>query len=186
MRSTMFTSVSMVVGMLALVGCTDDTEPSTTEEDLGYVSLNEVQSSSLRRDLVKLAASTAKYLDLNNATAAGYALLPGLDHCFNNQPVGAMGYHYINAGMLDTTVEGTKPESLVYHKGSDGELKLGAVEYIVPAAPWDAAHPGTHPEALGMHMHRNSALGVYVMHVWLWSYNPSGIFQDWNPRVTCP
>lgn len=185
MKSMMFTSVAMTFGMFALVGCAD-TGPSTTDEDLGYVSLNEVKSSSLRRDLINLAISTFKYHDTGTATADGYALLPGLDHCFNNQPTGAMGYHYINAGKLDTTVEPTKPESLVYHTGADGELELGAVEYIVPAAPWDAENPGVLPKALGMNMHLNSALGVYVMHVWLWSYNPSGIFQDWNPLVSCP
>jgi hypothetical protein len=25
----------------------------------------------------------------------------------------------------------------------------------------------------------------YERHLWLWRNNPSGIFQDWNPKVSC-
>ena len=25
----------------------------------------------------------------------------------------------------------------------------------------------------------------YELHVWLWQPNPSGMFADWNPNVTC-
>jgi hypothetical protein len=39
---------------------------------------------------------------------------------------------------------------------------------------------------LGQHLHLNPALGVYILHAWIWRYNPSGIFQDWNPMVSCP
>jgi hypothetical protein len=184
MKATMFQSVSIALGVLAFVGCAD-TGPDTTDEDLGYVSLNEIQSSTLRKDLVNLAVSTVKYIDVTKATADGFALLPGLDHCFNNQPTGAMGYHYINAAKLDNTVDKLKPEAVIYEKQADGSLELGAVEYIVPAAGWDAAHPGVLPKVLGMNMHLNSALGVYVQHVWLWSYNPRGMFEDWNSLVTC-
>ena len=184
MKTTMFQSVSIALGVLAFVGCAD-TGPETEDEDLGYVSLDEFRGTSLSKDLVNLAVSTAKYLNVTKATGAGYALLPGLDHCFNNQPTGAMGYHYINASMLDNTIDKLKPESMVYEKQADGSLRLGAVEYIVPAAGWDAAHPGVLPKALGLNMHLNSALGVYVLHVWLWNYNPRGIFEDWNSLVTC-
>ena len=26
----------------------------------------------------------------------------------------------------------------------------------------------------------------YDLHVWLWKHNPSGLFAEWNPSVTCP
>ena len=25
----------------------------------------------------------------------------------------------------------------------------------------------------------------YELHVWLWRPNPSGMFKDWNPSVSC-
>ena len=55
---------------------------------------------------------------------------------------------------------------------------------------WDAANDGP-PSLFG----RNFALvgagnryglpPFYQLHVWLWRPNPSGIFNDWNPKVSC-
>jgi hypothetical protein len=25
----------------------------------------------------------------------------------------------------------------------------------------------------------------YLMHAWIWMNNPSGMFADWNPKITC-
>jgi hypothetical protein len=25
----------------------------------------------------------------------------------------------------------------------------------------------------------------YSLHAWIWKNNPSGMFKDWNPKVTC-
>lgn len=33
--------------------------------------------------------------------------------------------------------------------------------------------------------HLNEGLGVYVLHAWIWANNLSGMFEDWNPRVSC-
>ena len=67
-----------------------------------------------------------------------------------------------------------------------GQLQLGAVEYIVPAAEWDGAGNTDPPSLLGHHLHLNQELGIYVLHIWLWQDNPSGMFEDWNPNVSCP
>jgi hypothetical protein len=73
----------------------------------------------------------------------------------------------------------------VYTPEANGKLKLGAVEYIVPAEPWDAAGHTEPPMLLDKHFHLNEALGVYVLHAWLWRNNPAGTFEDWNPKVSC-
>jgi hypothetical protein len=65
-------------------------------------------------------------------------------------------------------------------------LQLGAVEYIVSADAWDAAGNTMPPELLGQRLHLNAALGVYVLHAWIFFGNPSGVFQDWNPNMSCP
>lgn len=41
------------------------------------------------------------------------------------------------------------------------------------------------PEMLGQMLRPNPGLGLYVLHVWLYEENPSGVFADWNPNVSC-
>ncbi len=138
-----------------------------------------------KSDLAKVKGAVAKYHQTEKAQAAGWGLVPGLDHCFDNQPVGGMGYHYINTALLDLELDANRPEALVYHSHHGGKLQLGAVEWIVPAAPWDAAN-AIPPEILGHDLHLNAALGVYVLHAWIFEKNPAGTFEDWNPNVSCP
>ena len=95
-----------------------------------------------------------------------------------------MGYHYVNVALLDLVIEATQPEVLVYAPVGNGKLKLVAVEYMIPAKPWDAAN-NVPPTALGQTMHLNPHLGAYVLHAWLWRHNPAGMFEDWNPEVSC-
>ena len=139
-----------------------------------------------RTGLNRVRLATVKYLSVRRAQADGYDLVPGLDYCFDNPGVGGMGYHYINTAILDTSLDPLHPEAMVYGSARGGRLRLGAVEYIVPADAW-AAEGNTHPpEILGRHLHLNEALGVYVLHAWIWKANPAGVFEDWNPRVSCP
>jgi hypothetical protein len=137
-------------------------------------------------DIAELRAATAQFHRTESAQAAGYDLVSGLDHCFENPGVGGMGYHYINTGILDLTVDELQPEAMVYIPSPNDGLQLGAVEYIVPAEAWDAAGNTEPPTALGHNFHLNSTLGVYVLHAWIWKNNPSGMFEDWNPNVSCP
>jgi hypothetical protein len=137
-------------------------------------------------DLDALRAAVAQYHDLNVATADGYQLVDGLDHCFDNPGVGAMGIHYINVNLLDTALDPLQPEAMVYQHGPDGELSLGAVEWIVPAEAWDAENHAHFPSVMDHELHLNEALGVYVLHAWIFLDNPAGIFEDWNPEVNCP
>ena len=32
----------------------------------------------------------------------------------------------------------------------------------------------------------NPALGRYILHAWIWKPNPAGMFENWNPDVSCP
>jgi hypothetical protein len=137
-------------------------------------------------ELAKVRKATAHFHRTEAAQPAGYDLRPKLDHCFDNPGVGGMGYHYINTDILDLAVNTLQPEAMVYAPGPQGQLKLGAVEYIVPAADWDAAGNAEPPAALGHSFHLNEELGVYVLHVWLRRDNPVGMFEDWNPNVSCP
>jgi hypothetical protein len=37
----------------------------------------------------------------------------------------------------------------------------------------------------GQDFKHNDTFGIWALHAWVWKDNPSGIFADWNPRVTC-
>lgn len=148
---------------------------------VGATALAEGQS-----DVAEVRAATAQFKRLEVAKAESWGLVPGLDHCFENPGVGAMGYHYINTDRLDAETDPLQPEALVYAPGPNGQLKLGAVEYVVPVEAWAATGNEGLPSALGRSFHLNEPLGVYVLHVWLFKNNPAGMFEDWNPRVSCP
>ena len=113
------------------------------------------------------------------AEAAGYEEF--LD-CFDSE-AGGMGQHFVNFGLLDTTVQRQKPEAMVYQV-DESQLRLVAVEYLVPIADWTEDHP---PRLFGRHFHPNEELGVYVLHAWIFKRNPAGLFTDYNPNVpACP
>jgi hypothetical protein len=146
------------------------------------------------RQLAKLRISTVKFFWIENAERAGYQLgyiqpFP-LNGCIahpTDPTQGAMGYHWFNHDMIhDTELDPRRPEGLVYAPMSNGRLRLAAVEWIVPRDLWEAEGNTEPPELLGHELHiLNPALGWYILHAWVWMYNPSGVFNDWNPRVDC-
>jgi hypothetical protein len=151
-------------------------------------------------DLDAARAATGRFHSLSQAASAGYGQPPAgvpLHECISNGAQGAMGFHFINGSLLDTTLDPTKPEALVYAPDSNGKLQLGALEFVVFQDAWNTAHPGTMPELFGqMFMPVDAAPGhgtntvfdippFYMLHVWLWNSNPSGLFNPWNPTVSC-
>lgn len=149
------------------------------------MSIVVMAQSADRDDIVKVREATAQFQRTPAARAAGYEPMPGLDDCFQSYGIGGMGYHFINNNLLDTTVDLLHPEAMVYAPDANGSIQPGAVEYIVPAAAWDAEHTEL-PRLFGHRFHLSERLGAYVLHVWVWKNNPSGMFEDWNPDVSCP
>lgn len=144
-------------------------------------------------------AATAAFHDLNAAKAAGYSVvvadLAGLTCIADPSGAGGMGVHYLNPALLDGSVSATTPELLVYAPDRHGTLRLVALEYLVLKADWDAAHggPGAAPPSLfgqafdlTLAGNRYGLPDFYSLHAWIWDPNPSGMFAEWNPRVTCP
>ncbi|MBA3360456.1 MAG: hypothetical protein H0T94_03115 [Acidimicrobiia bacterium] len=130
--------------------------------------------------LRELKDATAPYRDVAAAESQGYEAFL---ECFDSE-AGGMGQHYVNLSLLDAGVSALQPESLVYEVGRSGQLTLVAVEYIVPGDFVDPLNP---PVLFGRPFHLNAALGVWVLHAWIWKANPSGTFMDWNPSVArCP
>ena len=109
-----------------------------------------------------------------------------------------MGVHYLNLGLApelaDATVEGavdaTTPELLVYGPGSNGQLRLVALEYLVLRANWDPYH-AERPSLFGQEFdltlagNRYGLPDFYSLHAWIWDPNPIAMFAPFNPRVSC-
>ncbi len=131
------------------------------------------------RDVAKVRAATAGFGSTEAAEAAGYARVTD---CIEYQPHGAMGYHFQNNTLLDTTLDVEHPEVLVYERKPDAGFKLNGVEFLVPISAWTSTEP---PKVMGQALKRADKLGIWYLHVWTWEPSPSGLFADWNPRVKC-
>ncbi|MCI0424564.1 MAG: hypothetical protein L0Z47_01790 [Actinobacteria bacterium] len=136
-------------------------------------------------DISAAALANAPFQDVAMAEAAGYASTMGDLGCFENSGLGGMGLHYLNGTLMDGALDITTPEALVYELDASGGIAgLVAHEYIVPVDAWTDESA---PNLFGVDLHQHPTLPLWVLHVWLWKDNPSGIFEDWNPKVRmCP
>jgi hypothetical protein len=150
------------------------------------VSVAVVAAAQGQSELAQVRAATAHFQRVEVAEAAGYQMA---SPCVAHPELGGMGFHYVNFSLVDLELDPLQPEIMVYAPLPNGNLKLVAVEYAVPIAPWDAQWDDpediTPPMVLGQHLHRNEHLGLYALHAWIWQHNPAGIFEDWNPKVSC-
>src|SRR6476469_6017464 len=78
------------------------------------------------------------------ATAAGYSFrLPDTSGktCIAQPPQGAMGVHMVNKKLLDSTIDASKPEVMLYEPLAGGKMHLVAIEYVVFKSAWKGASP---------------------------------------------
>jgi hypothetical protein len=154
----------------------------------------DLQSSSTQIELGKIRKATAQYQRVEVAEEDGFVPLFDCIENPNDSALGAMGIHYIQPARFDAQLDLEQPEVLVYEPQSNGRLKLVAVEFIIPAAAWPEDAPV--PEFLGQELKYKTSMGkydkedgidpYYELHAWIWKNNPAGIFEDWNPKVSCP
>jgi hypothetical protein len=179
----MWTSIPAIALIATVLGCGSKTAGAEHGSEVH-------QTVQVPHVLNALRASHARYQDIGNALADGFQLgyRGVVTGCVQMSGGGAMGYHYFNWGKMDDpAIDETDPEVLVYHTTPDGELKLGAVEWVVPRVAWEAAGNTDPPVVYGQTLHIiNPVLNWYVEHAWLYDDNPAGVFADWNPDVTCP
>jgi hypothetical protein len=135
--------------------------------------------AAVDRDVERARLATARFKAADAAMAAGY---PAATNCVAHPHHGAMGYHFQNNALLDTTLDVEKPEVLVYEKMKDGSFKLNGVEYLVPIDAWKRVEA---PTIMGQKLKKAESLGIWYLHVWIWEPSPSGVFADWNARVKC-
>jgi hypothetical protein len=145
-------------------------------------------------ELNAVRAATARYFNLEVAKRHGYALLKDAAGiaCIDNPGVGGMGIHYVKGALIDDPAEKARtPELLVYEPLRNGHLRLVAVEYVVLQSAWLAAGHTRAPKLFGHRFeltpagNRYGLPPFYELHAWIWKHNPRGMFDDWNPRVSC-
>ena len=176
------------------------------------VSAEEIRTSlqgdsQLGGEIAAIRAATAQFHDVNVAIAAGYANPAGQD-CVQSAE-GGMGIHSPNSALIaNQAIDPLHPEVLLYLPKPDGGYRLIGVEYLqyvivtdpvgsfsgpwTLPTPWPSNYlvspipelfghpflgpvPGHFP---GMPWHRE-------IHAWIWANNPDGIFEPWNPTVSC-
>jgi hypothetical protein len=152
-----------------------------------------VTASAEPDGLSNARAATAGYHNVDAAGDANYGLFTDAQGiaCIDNPGVGAMGIHYVNLTLVGSgTINASTPQALVYEPQANGRLRLVAVEYIVFQSAWDANH-SSRPSLFGQQFeligagNRYGIPAFYELHAWLWKHNPRGMFDDWNPLVSC-
>lgn len=150
--------------MLMAVACEDSDSPAAPEPSI----------------IDQIRNALAPYQDLQFAIEAGYE---NVSACMEDPILGGMGIHYAKEDLIFSRgADAFRPEMLVYEPLPDGTYQLVAVEYFVPARVWGSDDP---PTLFNRPLLLNEEFDAYTLHVWLWKQNPSGLFADWNPDVTC-
>ena len=168
----------VMVAVLALVSGTAAQTPAKAMDEAPGI-LPSSFGEAVDRDIMTIRDATAKFKTTEAAEAAGYKRVTG---CVQHQPAGAMGYHFQNNDLLDTTLDLEHPEVLVYEKMPDGTFQLNGVEFLVPISAWKSTEP---PRIMGQALIKVDSIGFWFLHVWTWKPNPSGLFAPWNPEVKC-
>jgi hypothetical protein len=168
------------------VGCTEPQvsiptlieAPAAVEASAGTVGH---AHATLNQDLATVRALAARYRDVEKAKAAGWdVLVPG---CRDNPPVGGMGWHYLNPAYITLDLDILEPQVLIYEPQKNGRMRFVGVEYLIPfdLLPSDAEPP----VLMGQELLPNFGDEVWMLHVWVGRHNPDGMFETWNPKVSC-
>ena len=147
--------------------------------------LTAASAADLGADLAAVRQATAGYHRVERAVAHGWGD-PVISPCVSEPELGGMGHHYVNLGLMDGALDPAAPEVLLYEPMGNGRFRLVGVEYIVPfgVQPREA-DGGTAPELFGQTFTESDGANGWALHVWVWRHNPSGMFADFNPEVSC-
>jgi hypothetical protein len=125
-------------------------------------------------ELEAARSATARFHDLDVALAEGYVDI-GLF-------IPNMGWHYLKPALLDDRFEVEAPELLVYADDPcGGPRRLVGLEYAVPLEL--AKKPPVGFAGSADEWAENHTFQLWTLHVWVWEYNPDGVFAPMNPRL---
>lgn len=196
------------LSLAVLAACSTTSTPTAPSVGAAAADTSLQGDPSLGPQLAAVRAATAKYHDVDVAVAAGY-LNPSGRAC-DQIAIGAMGIHSPNLALQgNQALDPLQPEVLLYLPKPGGGFRLVGVEYIQvvllrdPAtgmvAPWHSHDPWpSHyqvvtptPQLFGqtfdgpMPGHVPGMPWHWDLHAWIWAQNPTGIFSQWNPAISC-
>lgn len=128
-------------------------------------------SSQTMSELRQARDASARYQNIETALADGYT-----DIAVNTEH---MGHHYMKASLVDSIIDLRKPEILVYNKDENGKPYLVAIEYAVPL---DKPKPEGYTGSVDV-WDGNVGFQLWLLHAWVFAYNPDGVFHPTNPLV---
>ncbi|MGH7469325.1 MAG: hypothetical protein ACRENP_15340 [Longimicrobiales bacterium] len=185
LRQALF--VIAAVGVVA--GCSDEPplapEPQPVAQEMEPAIAEQaarVPAAEAARAIATLMAATVRYHNLNTAIADGFVLLHPCEERPGEGPVGTV---YVHMGRLvDGKIDPAKPDALIYEPSQrkNGRPQLVGVEFAFPYSMWSGQEP---PKFLGNSFQPEDEFGVFALHVWVWKFNPEGLFAESNPRVSC-
>jgi hypothetical protein len=173
--STLFAAI-LLISCKKEVAANAESQPQSTNansSEAEFMNFYNYLSPQTSWELQQARAATAKYRNIDNAIRDGYADI--------NVVVPEMGFHLLRSDNVDATFDFKKPEILVYNRDEDGTIELVAVEYAVPLN-LSANAPAGFTGNLDVWDH-NTTFGLWLLHAWVWHYNPSGVFNPTNPLV---
>lgn len=172
--------LTLAAAALAATACASDAPTAPADAALAAREAAAARAdnpSALHKQLAAVRAATARYHRVEAAEADGYVKV---SECVAIPGVGGMGYHYARFDQVDFHLDAAQPEVLVYAPLPNGEMKLVAAEYMAPGV-------GPRPQLFGETFRDGPPnSGTYALHAWIWEHNPTGMFQDFNPSVSCP
>ena len=155
-------SVAILIGLLGLVVSINASVPSAAP-------------GASSAELAGARAATAKYHEVSRAEADGYV---NIDFCEPGE-----GCHWAKFSLIDGNFDPEQPEFLLYTpNGANGDMRLIAVEYVVPLGLSTSAPQGFTGNADTWRQDTEEA-GLWELTVWLWYHNPNGLFEQYNPRL---
>ena len=173
--------LAAITGIALLGGCSGEQIPTETTAQLQPQAVAiQTLGAAEGQDLAALRWVTAPFHNFATAGAAGWSAR--ITACMAS-PAGGMGFHYGNVALIDGVARVEEPELLLYEPELNGQLRLVAVEYIIPYTA--RSRSATPPVLFGREFKQNDAFQLWALHAWVWKHNPSGLFADWNPQVTC-
>jgi hypothetical protein len=167
---------------ILFMGCSKENMKPTDQPNQNQVANSQVAEAAFFNlysglskqtlwELQQARAATAKYNLVENAIKDGYVdIAVDVEH---------MGHHYMKPSIVDATFDITQPEILVYNRNERGVQQLVAVEYAVPLSfAMPEGFTGSSDVWKG-----DSGFPFWLVHAWVWSYNPDGVFNWTNATV---
>lgn len=177
--------IGILLTALTLLGACDGGQRATeslASIDARAAAVTDTTGPVINQEIATLRQVTSKFHDFQAAVGAGWsAQITGCMVDANG--AGGMGFHYGNTDLIDGSASVDQPELLLYEPDKSGKLTLVAVEYIIPYTFHSRdAEP---PVLFGRQFKQNDVFQLWGLHAWVWENNPSGMFANWNPKVTC-